>query len=228
MQLKHMQVISGVSLPAYWLSNMISDMIKTYIPIFIIMLLMVAFSLDYEGTYYLLLLYPIAIVPFTYVTSSFFTSDVVAQIITLFLHFMVGGILPLVLYFLQIIPSTASLGDSMRYWFTFIPTFCVGQGIVWSATYESLVVIRNASIAQPKYDKYDLQPIDEHIYSIDNLGFNYMMMLICAIVYMLLLILIEADIFQCCSKFSCKSLPEPQHDLDLDEDVQAEHERLAK
>lgn len=83
-------------------------------------------------------------------------------------------------------------------------------------------------MAQEKYDKYDLQPIDTHLYSIDNLGFNYMMMLICAVVYMLLLILIEADIFQCCSKFTCKSLPEPQHDLDLDEDVQAEHERLAK
>ena len=100
MQLKHMQVISGVSLPAYWLSNMISDMIKTYVPIFIIMLLMVAFSLEYDGTYYLLLLYPIAIVPFTYVTASFFTSDVIAQILTLFVHFMVGGILPLVIYFL--------------------------------------------------------------------------------------------------------------------------------
>ena len=85
--------------------------------------------------------------PFTYVTSSFFTSDVIAQILTLFVHFMVGGILPLVLYFLQIIPSTANLGDSMRYWFTFIPTFCVGQGIVWSATYESLESIRNALIA---------------------------------------------------------------------------------
>ena len=57
------------------------------------------------------MLYPIAIVPFTYVTSSFFTSDTVAQIITLFIHFLVGGIMPLVLYFLQIIPSTANLGD---------------------------------------------------------------------------------------------------------------------
>lgn len=121
-----MQVISGVSLPAYWISNLISDIVKTYVPIIVIMILMAAFQLGYEGSYYLLLLYPISIVPFTYVTSSFFTSDVVAQILTLFVHFMVGGIMPLVIYFLQIIPSTASLGDSMRYWFTFIPTFCVG------------------------------------------------------------------------------------------------------
>ena len=54
------------------------------------------------------------------------------------------------------------------------------------------------------------------------------MMLLAAILYMLLLILIEADIFQCCAKFSCKSLPEPKHDLDLDEDVVSEHNRLEK
>ena len=103
--------------------------------------------------------------------------------------------MPLVLYFLQIIPSTANLGDSMRYWFTFIPTFDVGQGIVWSATYESLVLIRNAAMSAPKYDKYDLKAIDPNIYSMDNLGFNMTIMIVCSVVYMLLLILIEADIF---------------------------------
>lgn len=71
-------MISGVSLPAYWLSNLLADTIKTYVPIFIIMILMAIFQLDYEGVYYLLLLYPLSIVPFTYVTSSFFTSDTVA------------------------------------------------------------------------------------------------------------------------------------------------------
>ena len=39
MQLKHMQMISGVSLPAYWISNMLADIIKTYIPVFIILIL---------------------------------------------------------------------------------------------------------------------------------------------------------------------------------------------
>jgi ATP-binding cassette subfamily A (ABC1) protein 3 len=77
-QLKHMQVISGVSLPAYWMSNMIADITKTYIPIIIILILQVIFSFSYEGVWLLLVLYPLAIVPFTYVTSFFFTSDTVA------------------------------------------------------------------------------------------------------------------------------------------------------
>lgn len=77
-QLKHMQVISGVSLPAYWMSNLISDIVKTYIPIFVIMLLTVIFDLQYDGVWQLLILYPIAIVPFTYLTSFLFTGDTVA------------------------------------------------------------------------------------------------------------------------------------------------------
>lgn len=38
MQLKHMQVISGVSLPAYWISNLASDIVKTYVPIIFILI----------------------------------------------------------------------------------------------------------------------------------------------------------------------------------------------
>ena len=45
LQLKHMQMSSGVSLSAYWISNMISDIVKTYIPIFFILLLTVIFDL---------------------------------------------------------------------------------------------------------------------------------------------------------------------------------------
>ena len=93
------------------MSNMISDILKTYIPIIIILLLSLIFSLNYDGVWVLLILYPIAIVPFTYITSFFFVSDTVAQIVTLFLHFMLGAIMPIVIFVLQNIPNTADLGD---------------------------------------------------------------------------------------------------------------------
>lgn len=41
--LKHMQMISGMSLPAYWISNMIADIIKVYIPLILMILLSVVF-----------------------------------------------------------------------------------------------------------------------------------------------------------------------------------------
>ena len=43
--LKHMQIISGMSLSAYWISNMIFDIIKGIIPSGIVIGLMYAFSL---------------------------------------------------------------------------------------------------------------------------------------------------------------------------------------
>ena len=46
-QLKHMQIISGVSLLAYWISNMIGDIMKTYVPIIIILILQSAFGVNY-------------------------------------------------------------------------------------------------------------------------------------------------------------------------------------
>ena len=64
-----------MSLPAYWMSNMIADVIKVYIPIVLILITAAGFSLDYEGIWLLFLLFPWAIVPFTYTTSFLFTND---------------------------------------------------------------------------------------------------------------------------------------------------------
>ena len=73
-----MQVISGVSLPAYWWSNAIADVTKTYVPIIIIIIMTFIFNVQYDGVWALLLLYPLAIVPFTYITSFLFVNDTVA------------------------------------------------------------------------------------------------------------------------------------------------------
>ena len=64
-----------MSLASYWLSNMIADIIKVYIPIFMIMLLSLVFKANYDGVWVLYLLYTLALVPFTYVTSFLFIKD---------------------------------------------------------------------------------------------------------------------------------------------------------
>jgi len=149
------------------------------------------------------MIYPIAIVPFTYITSFMFTNDTVAQIMTLFMHFLIGGIMPIVIFVLWNIPSTADLGDSMRWWFTPWPTYCVGEGIIFSSSIDLLVISREGiRVKHP-----ELKPIDKDIYAFENLTGNYVIMFIVGIVGTLLLIIIEADIFQCCQKFSFSALP---------------------
>jgi ATP-binding cassette subfamily A (ABC1) protein 3 len=76
--LKHMQLISGMSLPAYWLTNMVFDVVKGIIPSIIVIGLMYAFGLNYDDQWILFLLYPLAVIPFTYVTSFFFSSENIA------------------------------------------------------------------------------------------------------------------------------------------------------
>ena len=81
-----------------------------------------------------LLLYPISIVPFTYMTSFLFDSDNTAQIFTIFMHFLVAAIAPMIIFFLTTIPDNISLADSMRWWFIPFPSFCVTQSLVMEAT----------------------------------------------------------------------------------------------
>jgi ATP-binding cassette subfamily A (ABC1) protein 3 len=45
--LKHIQIISGMNLPAYWVSNFLFDIFKAYIPCLITIGLIEAFDLKY-------------------------------------------------------------------------------------------------------------------------------------------------------------------------------------
>lgn len=76
-----------MNLPAYWLSNILADIVKVYIPMILTIGLTNAFDMGYEGFWVLLLLFPLAIVPFSYVTTFLFSNDTRAQVVTLFVHF---------------------------------------------------------------------------------------------------------------------------------------------
>jgi len=103
-QLKHIQLISGMSLPAYWCANMISDVVKAYIPVILTMLLALCFGLNYSGVWVQFLLFPLAVVPSTYCFSFLFKSDTVAQISVFFFNFLFGPIGGFVVYIMRAIP----------------------------------------------------------------------------------------------------------------------------
>ena len=74
--LKHQQLLSGMSVSGYWASNMLFDIMIAYIPVGLIVLLMYVFGKFYQGVWVLFALYPPAIVPFTYILSFLFASDI--------------------------------------------------------------------------------------------------------------------------------------------------------
>ena len=146
-KLKHQQLLSGMSLAGYWVSNLIFDILMAYVPILLIVILTFAFGKNYEGTWVLYLLFPPAIVPFTYVTSFAFKSDINAQIMTLFIHFSAGCLGTAIVFTLQQIPIAMHWGDSLRWFFTIIPSFCVTHGILWSASGQLVLDSRSEDVS---------------------------------------------------------------------------------
>jgi K+ transporter len=70
-----MQLISGMSKSGYWISNMVADILKVYLPILAIIGLTAVFKVDYSGMNELMLLFPPAIVLWCYVMTFLFQSE---------------------------------------------------------------------------------------------------------------------------------------------------------
>jgi len=132
--LKHMQIISGLDISAYWISNIIFDMVKAIIPCAITIGLMYAFSVNYSNVWILFILFPFAVIPFTYVSSFFFTSENVAQTFTIFLHFIISGIGAIVAGILRLIPSTENDGDILVWVFKIVPSYTLTDAIMYEST----------------------------------------------------------------------------------------------
>lgn len=114
------------------------------------------------------------------------------------MHFMAGGILPNAIYFMQNIPWTANVGDKMKWWFIWIPSFCVGEGITFSSTYKELNLAR-VGLASAGFD---VNQINLDVYAWENLTSNYVSMAASSVVCLILLWIVESGIFRCLASIS--------------------------
>jgi ATP-binding cassette, subfamily A (ABC1), member 3 len=129
--LKHMQMISGMGLGAYWVSNIIFDIIKALIPSMIILGFMKLYGLLYPNIWLSFLIYPLAITPYTYATSFLFSKETLAQTFTIFLHFVFGGIGPIITIVLRVIESTRIGGDKLNWILKIVPSFCLTDSVAF-------------------------------------------------------------------------------------------------
>ena len=72
----------------------------------LVIALLYIFNVDYKNVWILFILYPFGVIPFTYVSSFIFSSELVAQTVTIFIHFVLSGIGGIVVLVLRIIPDT--------------------------------------------------------------------------------------------------------------------------
>ena len=216
--LKHMQLISGMSLSAYWVSNLIFDIAKGLIPSIIVIGLFYAFGLNYPNTWLLFLLYPVGVIPFTYVMSFFFASENVAQTITIFLHFVFAGIGAIVVFVLKIIPSTKSVGDILGWVLKVVPSFCLTDTIMFDAGKKRLFLVRPDLKRDSDWD-------------IDLVGGNVLVLCLHFIFWLLVLVLIERGWFEWTGKIlnllpKNSIPPKDVESLNLDDDVLAEESKI--
>ena len=127
--LKHQQLISGVSLVAYWVSNGVMDIFKSLIPCGISIAMIYAFSVSLPSAWLLILIYGFTIIPFTYVMSFIFMKENVAQTGALLFNFFAGIVLSPVFTILRLFDSTRMIAKVLCWVFRFIPSFSLAYGI---------------------------------------------------------------------------------------------------
>jgi hypothetical protein len=161
------------------------------------------------------LLYPVGVIPFTYATSFIFQSENIAQTVTMFFHFVFSGIGGIIVFVLRIIDSTKSIGDLLNWILKIVPSFPLANSIMYASGKDTLKLLR----PDLPLDDFDLELIGGDI-------------LLCCVhfgFWTLFVIVMEAGLLGCLRR-TCrfKSSIKPKEDLELDEDVLEEENRVKK
>ncbi|KAG7398223.1 ATP-binding cassette sub- A member 12 [Phytophthora boehmeriae] len=114
---KHQQLVSGVSLTAFWLANYLWD-------------LMICTSETFPAVIVLFILFGFAICPFTYCLSFLFKEHAASQTFTMKINFVLGVVLMIVSYILDVIESTKSVNSVLIFIWRLSPLFNLGNGLL--------------------------------------------------------------------------------------------------
>lgn len=136
-QIKHQQLVSGVSLFAYWSSSFMMNIIEHLIPAVVCSLLVRAFSIalwlqdDVYGLIWaLFVMFGFAVIPFCYVLSFVFKDHGSAQTTVFALNFITGFLFSLFTYILRIMGSAKNASMALQYIFRVFPGFAFSNGLI--------------------------------------------------------------------------------------------------
>ena len=136
--LKHMQVISGMSLSAYWLVNIFFDIFKMMLPMILICFLLFVFQLkEYYQSIFIFLAFPFGVVPFTHATSFLFQSEWSAQFFTVGLNLLVMIFGPMTVYIFMFVsenPDDILFGYALNKFLRIIPSYNVSKTLLFCGT----------------------------------------------------------------------------------------------
>ncbi|RLN14393.1 hypothetical protein BBJ28_00018173, partial [Nothophytophthora sp. Chile5] len=227
---KHQQLVSGISLPAFWLSNYLWDLIMYIFPCVMALVLIYGFNVSamtgrdcdsctgatFPSVILLFILFGLAICPFTYCLSFVFKEHAAAQTYTIAINFVIGVVLMIVSFILDVIGgTTGDVNSVLVFIWRLSPLFNLGNGLL------QLVLNDIVSIRNSEDDK--TSP-----FSSDIMGFELLYLLVTAVIYMALAVHRDyAMTFAKVKDSSASDLASLSEGHEMDVDVEKEAQRVA-
>ena len=158
--IKHQHMISGVSLSAYWLSNLLWDTVKHIVTSIIAALIVLAFQVDiytddnndYGAIWVLIILGGISQATFAYALSFLFKSHSTAQVFTLISSFVLGSIFPSAVFVMFIFQETREAGKAIAWVLKVFPIFSFGWGILNIGSKDNFKIFLELDEAMDSFD----------------------------------------------------------------------------
>jgi ATP-binding cassette subfamily A (ABC1) protein 3 len=135
---KHLQLVAGVNIAAFWASNFVWDLFTYLITEGMCIVVFFAFkrkeyigdAQTFAATFCLFLFYGLASIPCAYVVSHAFESYTTAQNVTMMVSFFTGFLLVMAAQILSALPSTKETNDKLTKFYRVIPSYALGEGII--------------------------------------------------------------------------------------------------
>ncbi|GLD97436.1 hypothetical protein PINS_up006120 [Pythium insidiosum] len=181
---KHQQLVSGVSLGAFWLSNNLWDLLMYVVPFAAAVILIKAFDISsltgngcvtctdstFASVVVLFFCFGLAICPFTYCLSYLFREHASSQTYTIMINFVIGVVLMVVSFILDVIESTKDVNAVLVFIWRLSPLFNLGNGLL-SLTLNEIKSILNS-------DKEKKSP-----FSTDLMGYEIIFLVLSAVIF---------------------------------------------
>ncbi|TYZ68996.1 hypothetical protein PybrP1_010597 [[Pythium] brassicae (nom. inval.)] len=227
---KHQQLVSGVSLGAFWLANYIWDLLSYIIPFVASIVLIKVFDISsmtgasdcvtctsqtFPAVIVIFFLFGLAICPFTYCLSYLFKEHASSQTYTIMINFIIGVVLMVVSFILDVIESTKDINAVLVFIWRLSPLFNLGNGLL------NLVLNELVSILESDKDK-------KSPFSPDIMGFEMIFLVLTTVIFGALAVGIDyALTFPRVKNLLSRNGDSQDEAFDDDIDVQKEAQRVA-
>jgi ABC-type multidrug transport system ATPase subunit len=227
---KHLQLISGVSIPAYWCSTYVWDLLTYMIPCSVGLALLWAFDVTEliapgsgPATAVLFILFGTAVAPFTYCVSYFFQSHSSAQMMTIFVNLFCFMLL-FASFVMKQVSSTCKPDSILRYFYRLLPGYALGDGLFQLSVLKELPFLETNCGTMPFKER-----IEQKFTAFDMKAAGWPILYLAAESVVYFLLAIGIDIMLSYPAIRAKLLPDKNFEdapMEVDEDVLAEERRV--